>query len=188
MWRKEIRLAGSGGQGLGLAAMVLADAALRAGLHATIMQSYGPEARGGASRADVTLSDQPIANPWFPAPQILLALSQKAWDRFSPKLGADAVAVVDLDRVQGAQGANVWALPFERTARAELREKVAANMLALGALGVVLEHIPQEILAETAQSRAPKGFGQVNRTAVARGWRLMGEALGGIAHADSVGP
>ncbi len=188
MWRKEIRLAGSGGQGLGLAAMVLADAALQAGLYATIMQSYGPEARGGASRADVTLSDQPVANPWFAAPQVLLALSQKAWDRFSPKLEAQAVAIVDRDRVRVAAPQSAWVLPFERTARLELREKIVANMLALGAVGVVLERIPCAVLQEAAQRRAPKGFSGVNRIAVARGWELMAMAQGGTLHAESVGP
>ncbi len=179
MWRKEVRLAGSGGQGLGLAATVLADAALKAGLYATILQSYGPEARGGASRSDLTLSDQEIMNPWFDVPAVLLVLNAKAWEKFSSTLGSETQTIVDRDQVEIVDSPEVFQIAFERIAKGELREKVVANMVAVGALGVMLKRIPREILADTAQRRAPRGYGEINRLAVLRGWEIMEQDQGG---------
>lgn len=180
MWKQDIRLAGSGGQGLGLAAMVLAEAALTAKLHVTTLQSYGPEARGGASRSDITMSDQEIANPWFSQPTLLLALNQKAWAKFGASLLKGAAAVVDCDWVGGIDLPGVYALPLERIARNELREKIAANMVAVGALAVLLERIPLDILRDSAEKKAPKGFSRINKQAIERGWQLMEETKGGV--------
>ncbi|MDA8192766.1 MAG: 2-oxoacid:acceptor oxidoreductase family protein [Thermaerobacter sp.] len=187
MWKQEIRLAGSGGQGLGLAAMVLAEAALANRLYVTTLQSYGPEARGGASRSDVTISDQDIANPWFSDPSLLLALSQQAWAKFGSRLANGGQAIVDLDLVGESDRPAVFALPLVRIAQTELREKLAANMIALGALGVLLGRIPLDILQASAAQKAPKGFSRINQEAVARGWQLMAEAKGGVTRGRGVG-
>ncbi len=180
MWKKEIRLAGSGGQGLGLAATVLASAALQAGLYVTTLQSYGPEARGGASRSDVTLSDQDIANPWFSRPALLLALNQKSWAKFGGNLAEGALAVVDSNWVEAHEYPGVLALPLEQMAKAELREKIAANMVAVGVIGVLLDRLPLAILAEAAYLKAPKGFERINKAAVELGWHVMEQIKGGV--------
>lgn len=180
MWKKEIRLAGSGGQGLGLAAMVLADAALRAGLQVSTLQSYGPEARGGASRSDVTLCDQDIANPWFSKPAVLLALNEKAWMKYGPELAEDDLALVDSDWVKLPERRTVYQIPLERIAKTEMREKLAANMVAVGALAAAIGRIPLNVLMEAARSRAPKGFARINQDAIRRGWELMEDLKGGV--------
>lgn len=181
MWKTEVRLAGAGGQGLGLAATVLASAAVQAGLFVTILQSYGPEARGGASRSDVTLSDCEIANPWFSRPAVLLALNQKAWTKFGGDLEDGALAVVDRDFVE-VEKPGIYALRLERMAKTELREKIATNMVALGVLGVLLDRIPLSILLEAAYNKAPKGFERINRSAVELGWRVMEQMKGGVTY------
>lgn len=173
MWTMRIRLAGSGGQGLGLAAGILAEAALRTGCWVTLLRAYGPEARGGASRSDVTLADHEIASPWFSQPSLLVALNDKAWHKFGEALSADAVAIVDRDWVGAVDRPNVYALPLERVAKSELREKLAANMVAVGAAAVILERIPLEVLLATAERRAPQGFAPINTAAIRLGWQLM---------------
>ncbi len=187
MWKKEIRLAGSGGQGLGFAAMVLADAAIKAGLHVSTLQSYGPEARGGASRSDVTLSDEDIANPWFSKPSVLLALNEKAWIKYGPQLGEEDWVLVDSDWVNIPAGRTIFRLPLERIAKTELREKLTTNMVAVGALGALVGHIPLSALMEAARFRAPKGFGGINQDAVKRGWELMEDLRGGVKDANARG-
>jgi 2-oxoglutarate ferredoxin oxidoreductase subunit gamma len=208
MWRVEIRLAGAGGQGLGLAAVVLAQSALAGGYEAALTQAYGPEARGGASHADVVIADGPIANPRVEHPTILLVLNQKAWHRFADcisrpvlpegeqkvrRAGSDSsmsgtdrcgasregpLVVIDGQRVHPDRAiSGVIALPFEQIARDELREKIAANMIAVGALGRLIARIPLVVLERTAEARSPEGFGRVNREAVSRGWALMAGIL-----------
>jgi 2-oxoglutarate ferredoxin oxidoreductase subunit gamma len=175
MWRIEIRLAGAGGQGLGLAAVVLAESALACDYEASLIQAYGPEARGGASYADLVIADSAIANPRFEHPTILLVLNQKAWNRFArfpPPEGS--ITVIDALLVHPAYMIpGLLAFPFEHIAREELREKIAANMVAVGVLGHLLGRIPAAVLERTAELRSPEQFRRTNREAVGRGWQLV---------------
>lgn len=175
MWRVEIRLAGAGGQGLGLAAVVLAESALASGYEASMMQAYGPEARGGASCADVVIADCPIAHPRFEHPSILLVLNQKAWNRFARLSNCkDTITVIDAQLVHpGYAIPGLIALPFEQIARDELREKIAANMVAVGALGQLIQRIPLPVLERSVELRTPEGLRRTNREAVNRGWHLL---------------
>jgi len=183
-WRVDVRLAGSGGQGLALAATVLAEGALVAGHTVTVVQNHGPEARGGSSRSDLALSDGPIANPECPAPDLWLVLHQRAWDRFvTPEVTAGrGTVLVDGDRVEtGPVGPGVIPLPFEAIARDELGAKVVANMLAVGALGCLLDRIPLATLRAAAGRRSPAAFARLNEEAVERGWSMMVRARAGAA-------
>jgi 2-oxoglutarate ferredoxin oxidoreductase subunit gamma len=179
MWRIAIRLAGEGGQGVGLAAAVLAEAALASGHEVTMLQSYGPEARGGASSADVVISDRQVANPKVIEADLLLMLNQTAWNKFArpPWRTPATVVVVEEGRVHldGFTPA-VLALPFERLARDELREKVAANMLAVGAVGALVGCLTSRSLIEAGLARSPAAFRVVNRAAIERGWHLVADS------------
>ncbi len=181
MWRIEIRLAGAGGQGLGLAAVILAESALANGYEASMMQSYGPEARGGASCADVVIADSPIAHPRFEHPSILLVLNQKAWSRFARQSTREStVTVIDAHVVHpGYAVPGLIALPFEQIARDELHEKIAANMVAVGALGRLIRHIPLAVLEQSVELRSPERLRRTNREAVNRGWYLVTTSLPG---------
>ena len=195
MWRIAIRLAGEGGQGVGLAAAVLAEAALASGHEVTMLQSYGPEARGGASSADVVISDCQVANPKVLEADLLLMLNQTAWNKFArPPWRTPATIVVveegrvHLDGSTGSPNTGLLALPFERLAREELREKVAANMLAVGAVGALVGCLTSTSLVEAALARSPAAFREVNRQAIERGWQLaagsaeLGALRGMLAH------
>lgn len=178
MWRVEIRLAGAGGQGLGLAAVVLAESALLSGFEAAMTQAYGPEARGGASSADVVIADNPIAHPRFEQPALLLVLNQKAWSRFARQISENTLAVIDAQLVHPAEVVpRLIALPFEQIARDELREKIAANMIAVGVIAHLTSHISLEMLERAVESRSPERARRTNREAVRRGWQLAAAAL-----------
>lgn len=190
MWRIAIKLVGEGGQGVGLAAAVLAEAALASGHEVTMLQDYGPEARGGASSADVVISNRQVANPKVIEADLLLILNQTSWDKFgrAPWRTPKTVVVVEEGRVHlddvtpagvtpvgvtpaGIPG--VLALPFERLAREELREKVAANMLAVGAVGALVGCLTSSSIIEAGLARSPAAFRVVNRQALERGWQLV---------------
>ena len=185
MWRIAIRLAGEGGQGVGLAAAVLAEAALASGHEVTMLQTYGPEARGGASSADVVISDCQVANPKVIEANLMLLLNQTSWNKFArpPWQTPATLVVVEEGRVHlDDSPPGVLALPFERLAREELREKVAANMMAVGALGALIGCLTSSSLVQAGLARSPAAFREVNRQAIDRGWDLVtaGPGLGGM--------
>jgi 2-oxoglutarate ferredoxin oxidoreductase subunit gamma len=167
--RLEIRLAGSGGQGLILAGIILAEAAgVYDGKFVCQTQSYGPEARGGASKAEVVISDAPIDYPKAIQPDVLLALNQKSLESFSSDLKPGGLLLVDADLLQEAPASRVLALPFTRIAR-ELGRVMVANIVALGALAQLTGAVSLESLTAAVLARVPKGTEDLNRRALAAG-------------------
>src|SRR5436305_7264462 len=97
----EIRIAGFGGQGVILAASVIGKAAaIFEGGFATMTQSFGPEARGGSSSAQVILSSEPILYPYVARPDILVVMSQEAYTRFAPQLKPGGILITENELVQ----------------------------------------------------------------------------------------
>jgi 2-oxoglutarate ferredoxin oxidoreductase subunit gamma len=130
--RKEIRISGFGGQGVMLAGYVLGKAlALFEGLEAVMTQSYGPEARGGASSVNVVISDREIAYPFVQQPDVLVALSQEAYTKFRPQAREGAQILIDADLVTPFEGDQVQAIPATRMAE-DLGRRIVANMIMLG--------------------------------------------------------
>jgi 2-oxoglutarate ferredoxin oxidoreductase subunit gamma len=166
--KKEIRICGFGGQGIILAGVVLGEAATRAGFQAVQTQSYGPESRGGAARAEVVISSAPIDYPRVTRADVIVALSQEGFDKYSSDLADGGVIVVDQDLVD-ADGAK--ALPFTVTAQ-EVGHKIVSNIVMLGYLSALLEFIPDDILEETVLANIPKGTEELNRRAVRAGRAL----------------
>jgi 2-oxoglutarate ferredoxin oxidoreductase subunit gamma len=167
--RYEIRLAGSGGQGLILAGIILAEAAgVYDGKFVCQTQSYGPEARGGASKAEVVISDAAIDYPKAIRPDVLLALNQKSLEAFSSDLKPGCLLLVDADLVKEAPAGRVLALPFTRIAR-EAGSAMAANIVALGALAQLTGAVTLDSLTAAVLARVPKGTEDLNRGALAAG-------------------
>lgn len=130
--RKEIRIAGFGGQGVVLAGYVLGKAlALYAGREAVMTQSHGPEARGGASSADLVVSEEPIAYPFVQQPDFLVALSQEAYTKFRPSAKQSALVLIDGDLVRPEDGDQIKAIPATRLAE-DLGRRIVANVVMLG--------------------------------------------------------
>ena len=166
---KEIRICGFGGQGIILAGVVLGEAASRAGFQAVQTQSYGPESRGGAARAEVVVSSEPIAFPRVRSADVLVALSQVGFDRYGEDLADGGVAVVDQDLVE-AEGA--MAAPFTRQAEAVGR-KIVTNIVMLGYLAALLDFIPADVLEATVLDNIPRGTEELNRKALQAGRALF---------------
>jgi len=167
--RYEIRLAGSGGQGLILAGIILAEAAgIYDGKFVCQTQSYGPEARGGASKAEVVISDAAIDYPKAIQPDVLLAMNQKSLDAFSSDLKPGGLLLVDADLVSEFPASRSLALPFTQIAR-ELGRAMAANIVALGALAQLTGAVSLRSLEAAVLARVPQGTEDLNRRALAAG-------------------
>ena len=168
--RKEIRICGFGGQGIILAGVILGEAAAKAGFEAVQTQSYGPESRGGAARSEVVIATEPIDYPRVTKADILVALSQPAFEKYGRGLDPGCELIVD-EGVEGAEGAAV--LPFLLTAE-KVGHKIVANMVMLGYLGARLEFLPDEILEATVLANVPPGTEELNRKAVRAGRAMAG--------------
>ena len=130
--RREIRIAGFGGQGVVLAGYVLGKAvALYDGREVVMTQSHGPEARGGASSADLVISTEPIAYPFVQQPDILVALSQEAYSKFHPTAKTDAIVLIDRDLVIPGDGDLFHTIPATQLAE-DLGRRIVANVVMLG--------------------------------------------------------
>ena len=129
----EMRLSGSGGQGLISAGVLLAEAiGLGDGKNVVQAQSYGPEARGGATRCDVIVSDSEIYFPECTSYDILLCLTQEAYDKYSGNLKPDGILIIDEDDVESLTRANAIKVPFIRTAAEQFGASIVANVISLG--------------------------------------------------------
>ncbi len=171
--RTEVRLAGTGGQGLILASIVLADAAgVHEGCHVVQTQSYGPEARGGASKADVIISDEPILFPKSRRLDVLVCLSQQAVDKYFDDLKANGTAIIDAFHVHECPRQDAICLPMSETARKELGRELFTNILMLGALARVTGIVRIESLELALAGRVPPRTLDLNRRALKVGWDL----------------
>jgi len=156
--RQDIVLSGSGGQGIVLSGTLLAEAAgVWEGREVVQTQAYGIQARGGASRSSVIISDSKVKFPEVLQPDVLLCLSQLACDRYAPGLREGGLLIIDRDVVHAGDarpGVNLVALPF--IAEAERRSRrILANVMALGALAALSGVVKPESLAKALSSRLP---------------------------------
>jgi 2-oxoglutarate ferredoxin oxidoreductase subunit gamma len=155
--RKEVRIAGFGGQGIVLAGYVLGKAlALYADREAVMTQSHGPEARGGASSADLVISEGEIAYPFVQQPDIMVALSQEAYTKFRPLAKPEALILIDGDLVVPLDGDQCKAIPATQLAE-DLGRRIVANVVMLGFFTAVTGLVdPQAMLKALETSVKPK--------------------------------
>lgn len=190
--RWEATLAGSGGQGIITAGIILAEAAVRAGLNAAQTQSYGPESRGGASRAEVVIADGEIDFPKATRPDVLLAMTREAYSKYVGKLKDGGVLIVDADLVGDvAPGPyRVVRTPISRIAAEELGRGIVANIVALGVVVALTDAVPADALERAVLARVPKGTEDLNRRALRRGIEAGRDAVQGaeLAKAGSGAP
>jgi 2-oxoglutarate ferredoxin oxidoreductase subunit gamma len=168
--RYEIRLSGSGGQGIIMAAIVLAEAlAVYDGKHVCQTQSYGPEARGGTSKAEVVISNQVIDYPRAIEPDLLLAMNQASCDTYFGDLKPDGLLVVDATLVDQVPTSRAVAIPFTQIARKDVGKELAANMVALGAVGYLTKVASLKSLEAAVKAKVPKGTEKMNCKALRAG-------------------
>ncbi len=167
--RQEIRLGGFGGQGIVLAGYILGKAAtLYGGKEAILTQSYGPEARGGACSAELVVDDQPIDYPKLENPDILVLMSQEAFERYGAQVALGAAVMVESDLVEGAP--EEWpGIPASRLAE-ELGARISANIVMLGFLIGVTHILNLEAVEHAISSSVPERTVELNLKAFATGY------------------
>ncbi len=170
--RYEIRFSGSGGQGIITAAIVMADGIGRFdNNHVCQTQSYGPEARGGKSKAEVVISGSPIDYPKALQIDMLLAMTQTSCDAYFFDLKSDGLLVVDSGLVTQLPTSRSVSIPFTQIAREETGKELVANMVALGAVGFLSGKVSLDGLEDALLSRVPKGTEKMNSKALRAGIR-----------------
>lgn len=172
----EIRLSGAGGQGLILVGKILAEAAaIYDGKNATQSQSYGPEARGGASRSEVIISDGDIDYPKATNIDLLLAMTQEAVDKYAYDIKENGVIITDSGFVKNPPKGNfkVYNFPITQIAEDKIGKKLVANIVALGAIGKLSGVISEEALINAIRARVPKGTEDTNLKAFKYGQNLI---------------
>lgn len=174
MKRWELRFSGSGGQGLITGGIILAEAAILDGKNALQSQSYGPEARGGASKAEVIISDEEISFPKVEHCDLLLSLTQLSCDKYLSSLKPGGILVID-DSVEhpDRDDINIYRIPILSTAKEKLGKPMVANIVALGAIHSITEIVSQESLQKAVLSRVPKGTEELNKSALKEGYGLV---------------
>lgn len=171
--RYDMRLSGSGGQGLVFAGTILAEAlGICEGKNVSQTQSYGPEARGGASRSDIVFSSGDIYYPKALKLDLLLALTQESCDTYYLNLKDDGILITDSDLVDQPPARELVSLPFTRTARENLGTPVVANIIALGVIVSLTKIVSKESLIEAIKSKSPKAMLDLNLRAVELGFDL----------------
>ena len=181
--RYEIRLSGSGGQGLVLAGIILAEAAgIYGGKNVVQTVSYGPAARGGTSRADVVISDEEIDYPKAMGLDVLLAMTQMASDESSSDLKPSGILVVDSNLVPQVEYPRVVKIPFTQIAKDKCGREQMANIVALGALSRLIPAIPSgarvissDSMEAAVMARIPKGTEKLNKLAFEEGIKAAEE-------------
>jgi 2-oxoglutarate ferredoxin oxidoreductase subunit gamma len=176
--RTEIRLCGYGGQGVILAGYIVGQAAsVFEHKHATFISDYGPEARGGACRADVVISDEYVPYPYITAPSILVALSQQAYDKYYAGRLKDALVIIDEDLVKPvANRHRLLAIPARRIAE-EVGRVAVANVVILGFLAAVTEIVSADSMKKSLLAAVPKGTEELNTKAFEKGYTYGREKL-----------
>ncbi|MFH1891204.1 MAG: 2-oxoacid:acceptor oxidoreductase family protein [Candidatus Zixiibacteriota bacterium] len=174
--RFEIRLSGSGGQGLILAGVILAEAiGTIDGKNVTQTQSYGPEARGGASRADVVVSKDEIYYPKTMKLDLLLALTQEACDTYFHDLKDGGIFIIDSHMVTQPPTPNCYGFPFVQLAKSEIGVAMVANVISLGAICELTGIVSKHALTEIVKKRAPRGTEEKNLKALELGFKIARE-------------
>jgi len=169
----EIRIAGFGGQGVILAAAVIGKAAaIFQGGYATMTQSFGPEARGGSSSAQVILSTEPILYPYVTQPDILVVMSQEAYAKFAPQLKPGGILIMEQEMVRVDKipnGARAFGVPATRLAE-QLGRKVVLNIVMVGFFTAVTNLLDADAVRKAVEDSVPPAMQKLNLQAFDKGF------------------
>ena len=184
--RKEIRIAGFGGQGVILAGIVIGKAAaLYDGIHAVQTQSYGPEARGGASRTELVISDEEIDYPKVLKPDIFVAMSQEALIAYLDGLKDGGTLIVDPDMINEEDilpfikehNIKLYKAPVTRTADEKIGMRIVANIVMIGAITRITKVVSEEAARKAVAESVPPGTEDINLSAFEAGAALANEEV-----------
>jgi len=177
----EVRLSGFGGQGVILMGHIIGKgAAISEGRHATMTQSFGPEARGSACSSQVIMSDERILYPYLRTAEVLVAMSQEAYEKFEPNLAPKGILLVDEDLVKVRKPRDqirLYKIPATRFAE-QLGRKIVLNIVMTGFFTAVTGLVGRDAMREAVESSVPKGTEKLNVQAFDKGFEY-GEQLVG---------
>jgi 2-oxoglutarate ferredoxin oxidoreductase subunit gamma len=176
----ELRVAGFGGQGVILSAIILGKAAsIHQGMYATMTQNFGPEARGGACSAQLLLSGEPILYPYVTQPDILMVMSQEAYARFVPELKEGGTLIVERDLVRVTdlpRETKVYSCPATRLAE-ELGKRMVLNSVMVGFFAAVTRLLDPHAVRTAVADSVPASFRELNLKAFEKGFDYGIESL-----------
>ena len=172
-YRYELRFSGTGGQGMITAGIILAEAAaIYDGKRAVQSQSYGPESRGGASRAEVIISDEDIDYPKATAINAMLAMTQEACTKYHKDIKDDGILLIDSDEVKKIPSGQfrIYPFPISSTARDVLGKEIVANIISLGIITELTGIVSHEAIEKAVLARVPAAFLELNKKALHLGF------------------
>lgn len=176
----DIRFSGLGGQGIVRCGLITGKAlSLFDEKHATMTQSFGPEARGSACSSQLVVSDDRVLYPYIIAPQILVSMSQDAFDKYEPELSADGILIIDSDLVKPkAQRGKIktYSIPATRFAE-ELGNRIIANLVMLGFFTSITGIVSSEAMKKALPGLVPGRFLELNIKAFDKGYDYGKEIL-----------
>jgi 2-oxoglutarate ferredoxin oxidoreductase subunit gamma len=171
--RVEVRFAGFGGQGIIKSGIIVAAAAcIHAGKNSVQTQSYGPESRGGACKSEVVISEEEIDFPKVVQPDVLILMSQHAYNEFSADIKPGGTVILDPDMIpteKNLENARVFRVPATKIAE-ELGRRIVANIVMLGALVAITRLLDENAVKESIKENIPKGTEELNLTAFEKGY------------------
>lgn len=178
--RKEIRFAGFGGQGIIKSGIITAAAAaIHSGKNAVQTQSYGPESRGGACKSEVVISEEDIDFPKVTEPDVLVVMSQHAYNEYAEDVKSGGVIIMDPDMIpheKELKNVKVYRVPATKIAE-ELGRKIVANIVMLGAFAAITGLLDKDALKESIKANIPKGTEELNLTAFKKGYEYGKDLL-----------
>jgi 2-oxoglutarate ferredoxin oxidoreductase subunit gamma len=176
----ELRIAGFGGQGVILSAIILGRAAsIHQGAFATMTQSFGPEARGGACSAQLLMSDQPILYPYVTQPDVLVVMSQEAYSKFAPELKEGGTLIVEQDLVRVTdipRATKVYSCPATRLAE-ELGKRMVLNSVMVGFFTAVAHLLEPDAVRKAVGDSVPSNSRDLNLKAFEKGYEYGLQSL-----------
>jgi 2-oxoglutarate ferredoxin oxidoreductase subunit gamma len=188
--RTEIRITGFGGQGVVLAGHIIGHAcAVNGGKHATMIQSFGPEARGSACSTTLAVSDTEVLYPYIGRPDIFVVMSGEGYDKYRDELKDDGILVYekDLVRIQPKDGQKAFGVASTRIAE-ELGRAIVQNIVMLGFFAAATEIVPVETMRQAVEESVPKGTEALNLRAFDAGVAAFVESFAKGAQTEEAAP
>jgi 2-oxoglutarate ferredoxin oxidoreductase subunit gamma len=171
--RVEIRFAGFGGQGIIKSGIIIAAAAaIYGGKNAVQTQSYGPESRGGACKSEVVLSEEEIDFPKVVEPEVLVLMSQHAYNDYAEDLKAGGAMIIDPDMIpteRDLKNVKIYRVPATKIAE-ELGRRIVANIVMIGAFVAITGIMDKDVVRESIKANIPKGTEELNLNAFEKGY------------------
>ncbi|MCP4249726.1 MAG: pyruvate ferredoxin oxidoreductase, partial [bacterium] len=180
MSRTEIRITGFGGQGVVLSGYIIGRAwAVHAGKHATMIQSFGPEARGSACSATLAISDAEVLYPYIRRPDVFVVMSGEGYEKYHDELKDTGILVYETNLVHPTfkDGQAAYGVPSTRIAES-LGRSIVQNIVMLGFFAAATRIVPRETLREAVEASVPAGTEDLNLRAFDAGAAYFDEEYG----------